>query len=62
MHYLGVGPRSIKIRIGKEPLREKVLDLMNNPAYKEKAAALGEKISSEKGIEGMCEFIENFVK
>jgi UDP:flavonoid glycosyltransferase YjiC (YdhE family) len=61
VHDLGIGPRSIKIKIGKDYLREKVLDLMNNPAYKEKAAALGEKISSEKGIQGTCEFIEKFV-
>jgi hypothetical protein len=35
---------------------------MNNPVYQNNAAALGEKIRNENGIQGMCEFIEKFAK
>ncbi|MDR1596619.1 MAG: glycosyltransferase [Treponema sp.] len=57
---LGVGPGSIKIRVGKKVLEKKVLDLVNNPVYKENAAALGEKLKREGGVRSMCEFIEQF--
>ncbi|GHV41587.1 glycosyl hydrolase [Spirochaetia bacterium] len=57
---LGLGPRSIKIGIGKKALEKKVLDLVNNPVYKKNAAALGEKVRNEKGVQSMCQFIEQF--
>ncbi|WP_051004319.1 glycosyltransferase [Treponema primitia] len=55
---LGLGPRSIKIRIGKKALEEKILDLVKSPVYRQNAAVLGEKIRGEQGILNMCEFIE----
>ncbi|GHV64570.1 glycosyl hydrolase [Spirochaetia bacterium] len=57
---LGLGPRNIKIGISKKALKKKVLDLVNNPAYQKNAAALGEKIKNENGIQAMCQFIEQF--
>jgi UDP:flavonoid glycosyltransferase YjiC (YdhE family) len=58
---LGAGPQSVKLgRISEATLEKRVLDLMTNPSYKEKAAALGEKIRSEGGVQGMCGFIEKF--
>jgi UDP:flavonoid glycosyltransferase YjiC (YdhE family) len=56
---LGIGPGGINIgKISKEGLREKVLDLMTNPVYREKAEALGALVRSENGILAACERIE----
>jgi UDP:flavonoid glycosyltransferase YjiC (YdhE family) len=60
---LGLGPGSVKIgKIGEGRLEKTVLDLMTNPSYREKAAALGEKIRAEGGVGGMCRFIENLAQ
>ncbi|GHV88686.1 glycosyl hydrolase [Spirochaetia bacterium] len=59
---LGCGPRSIKIKISKKALEKKVLDLVNNPVYRKNAAALGEKVQNENGVQEMCEFIERFAQ
>jgi UDP:flavonoid glycosyltransferase YjiC (YdhE family) len=58
---LGIGPGSVKMKIpSRSHLEEKVLDLVNNPAYKENAARLGEQIRDEKGLEEVCKHIESF--
>jgi UDP:flavonoid glycosyltransferase YjiC (YdhE family) len=57
---LGVGPRSIRIKIGKTALKKKVLDLVTNPVYKQNAALLGERVRSEQGIRQFCDFIERY--
>lgn len=57
---LGVGPDRVKIsKVAKKQLEDKVNDLVNNPSYKENAAALGEKIQSEQSIENVCAYIES---
>ena len=72
---LGLGPGSIKIKgvSGKlfepqpsehasegSPLEEKVLDLVTNPLYKEKAHSMGKLIQSEQGLENICRRIESY--
>ncbi|MDR1447160.1 MAG: glycosyltransferase [Treponema sp.] len=65
---LGIGPGSVKMKTSIKPasagkassLEEKVLDLVNNPVYKENAARLGEQIRSEKGLEEICKHIESY--
>jgi UDP:flavonoid glycosyltransferase YjiC (YdhE family) len=58
---LGIGPGSVKMnRISKKQLEKKVLALMTNPAYKENAASLGERIRSENGIDTFCDHIERY--
>ncbi|MDR2660409.1 MAG: glycosyltransferase [Spirochaetaceae bacterium] len=56
---LGAGPGKIDIKRGGERLEEKVLALVNNEDYAEKAAALGEKLRAEQGLENACRHIEN---
>jgi UDP:flavonoid glycosyltransferase YjiC (YdhE family) len=56
---LGLGPGPADIgRISKEGLRKKVLDLLGNPVYRERAGALGALIRRENGIQAACERIE----
>jgi UDP:flavonoid glycosyltransferase YjiC (YdhE family) len=56
---LGIGPGGLNIgRISKKGLEKKVLDLMSNRGYREKAEALGALIRSENGILAACERIE----
>ncbi|MCL1993899.1 MAG: glycosyltransferase [Spirochaetes bacterium] len=60
---LGIGPGGIKIKgCTRGELEKKVTDLVSNPSYKEKAAALGELISAEAGLENACQFIEGFLR
>jgi UDP:flavonoid glycosyltransferase YjiC (YdhE family) len=58
---LGLGPGCVKPgKIKPGALEKKVLDLMTNPSYREKAALLGEKIRHERGIQNICDFIEDY--
>ena len=55
---LGVGPDSVIIaKISRQRLDQKVADLMTNPVYQKNAAALGEQIRSEQGIQSLCDYI-----
>ncbi|MDR1971467.1 MAG: glycosyltransferase [Treponema sp.] len=59
IYKLGIGPRGINIgKISKEDLEKKVVDLVTNPSYREKAKALGALIRSENGVQAACERIE----
>jgi UDP:flavonoid glycosyltransferase YjiC (YdhE family) len=54
----GIGPGSINIKkITKKQLEKKLLDLIENPYYKEKAALMGSFICNENGLENFCEYI-----
>lgn len=56
---LQAGPEGVRIKkVTHQQLKQKVCDLMTNPAYKKNAAELGKKIQSENGIQTMCEYIE----
>jgi len=58
---LGIGPDPVKIKsISRKQLERKVLDLMTNPLYKEKAHSLGILIRGEDGIENICRHIESY--
>lgn len=58
---LGLGPERVKIaKVSEKELDRKICDLVSNPAYKKNAAALGEQIRSERGIENLCDYIERF--
>jgi UDP:flavonoid glycosyltransferase YjiC (YdhE family) len=65
-HYWGgrvselrIGPKSVALgKISEKALKKRVIDLMTNPVYKENAAALAEKMGTEKGVAGMADFIE----
>jgi hypothetical protein len=46
-------------RFSKRELGDKVLDLMSNRAYREKADALGALVRSENGLLAACERIES---
>jgi UDP:flavonoid glycosyltransferase YjiC (YdhE family) len=60
VHELGVGPQWLNIgRVSKRELGNKVLDLVSNRAYREKAEALGALIRSENGLLAACERIES---
>ncbi|MDR3247541.1 MAG: glycosyltransferase [Treponema sp.] len=60
-YKLGLGPKGIKIaHTSKQELEKKVLDLMTNPSYREKADAMGALIRSESGIRAACERIESY--
>ncbi|MDR0568845.1 MAG: glycosyltransferase, partial [Spirochaetaceae bacterium] len=60
---LGAGPGAVKLkRIKPAVLEAKVLDLMENPRYKQNAAALGEKIRAEKGVQTAADYIEGKLK
>lgn len=57
---LGVGPGTVKIKgVSKKHLASKVDDLLNNPAYKEKAQVVGDLVRNEKGVENFCKYIES---
>jgi UDP:flavonoid glycosyltransferase YjiC (YdhE family) len=56
---LGVGPERVTIKnISYNELEKKVLDLLYNESYAQNAAALGEKVRAEKGLDAICEHIE----
>jgi len=57
---LGIGPAGVKIKsVSRKQLDRKIADLVGNPAYKEKAAAMGTLIRGENGLENMCRIIES---
>jgi len=57
---LGIGPGGVKIRgISRKQLEQKVVDLLNNPSYREKADSIGKLIRSEEGLENICRHIES---
>jgi UDP:flavonoid glycosyltransferase YjiC (YdhE family) len=56
---LGAGPGKVDMKRGGAYLEKKVLDLVNAEKYAQKAAALGEKIRAERGLENACVQIEN---
>jgi UDP:flavonoid glycosyltransferase YjiC (YdhE family) len=59
IYTLGIGPEGANIgRVSKGELRRKVLDLMTNPSYQEKAAGLGALVRGEDGLRSACERIE----
>jgi UDP:flavonoid glycosyltransferase YjiC (YdhE family) len=61
VYKLGIGPKGANIgRISKKELEKKVLDLITNNAYREKAEALGALIRSENGPVAACERIEAY--
>ena len=49
-------------KVSEDELEEKMADLVNNPDYKKNAAAIAEKIKSEKGIKSLCDYIETLGK
>jgi len=58
---LGLGPEGVKIKhISKKQLERKVIDLVTNPLYKEKAHSMGVLIRGEDGIENICRHIESY--
>jgi len=58
---LGIGPGGVKIKgISKMKLEQKVVDLVNNPSYKEKARIIGDLIRNEKSLENICNFVESY--
>jgi UDP:flavonoid glycosyltransferase YjiC (YdhE family) len=58
---LGIGPGTVDIRRTSYGRLEKmVLDLVANEAYKKNAAALGERVRSERGVEAFCRHIESY--
>ncbi len=57
----GIGPGSVNIKkISRGKLEQKIVDLVNNPSYKEKAKEMGELIRNENGLENACRHIENY--
>lgn len=58
---LGLGPGMVKIKsVSRKQLERKVVDLMTNASYKEKAHSLGILIRGEDGIENICRHIESY--
>jgi len=58
---LGLGPEPVKIKsVSRKQLERKVLDLMTNPSYKEKADSMGILIRGEEGVENFCRLIESY--
>jgi len=58
---LGLGPGGVRIKtISKKRLERKVVDLVRNPVYKEKAASMGGLIRGENGTENICRHIESY--
>ena len=58
---LGIGPGSVTIKgISKKRLEQKVVDLMNNPSYKEKALIMRDMIENEKSLKNICNHIESY--
>ncbi|MDR1099332.1 MAG: glycosyltransferase [Treponema sp.] len=61
VRQLGIGPGTVNInRTSRRRLEEMVLDLVTNETYKENAAALGEQIRNEQGLEAFCRHIESY--
>ncbi|WP_455640017.1 glycosyltransferase [Parabacteroides sp.] len=63
INQLGLGPEGLKIgKASDKEIERQVCDLVTNPLYKKKAAATGEKIRNEKGVNDLCDYIETFSK
>ncbi|MDR1278536.1 MAG: glycosyltransferase [Treponema sp.] len=61
VRQLGLGPGTVNIsRTSRRRLEKMVLDLVSNETYKKNAAALGEQIRNERGIETLCGHIETY--
>jgi UDP:flavonoid glycosyltransferase YjiC (YdhE family) len=61
IRQLGIGPGTANIkRTSYRRLESVVLDLVSNDSYRKNAAALGERIHSERGLEALCEHIESY--
>jgi UDP:flavonoid glycosyltransferase YjiC (YdhE family) len=61
VRQLGIGPGTVNIRrTSYRRLEKMVLDLVTNESYKRNAAALGERVCSERGIETLCGHIESY--
>ncbi|MCD8267011.1 MAG: glycosyltransferase [Parabacteroides sp.] len=59
VQQLGLGPERVKIKnVSEKELEGKICDLVNNQGYKKNAAAVGEQIRSENGLESLCQYIE----
>ncbi|GHV93799.1 glycosyl transferase family 1 [Spirochaetia bacterium] len=58
---LGIGPGSVNVKgKSKKQLEQKVVGLVTNPSYREKAASIGILIRGEGGLENICQYIENY--
>ncbi|MDR2159987.1 MAG: glycosyltransferase [Treponema sp.] len=58
---LGIGPGTVNMkRASCRRLETMVLDLVTNVSYQKNAAALGEQVRSEQGIETFCRHIESY--
>ena len=58
---LGLGPEGARIKsISRKRLEQKVVDLVENPSYREKADSMGKLIRGENGIENICRHIESY--
>jgi len=58
---LGISPGSVRIKgISKKQLEKKVVDLVNNPSYREKALEIKDLIQKEEGLENICSHIESY--
>jgi UDP:flavonoid glycosyltransferase YjiC (YdhE family) len=58
---LGLGPGSVNIsRTSPRRLEKMVRELVFNEEYKKNAAALGEQIRSEQGLETFCRRVESY--
>jgi len=58
---LGLGPEGVRIkRVSAGQLERKVVDLVENPVYRERAASMGGLIRGENGIENICRHIEGY--
>jgi UDP:flavonoid glycosyltransferase YjiC (YdhE family) len=54
----GIGPHYLNAtRVTQGELEKRTLDLMTNGAYKKNAAALGEKVKDEQGVQAISDFI-----
>jgi UDP:flavonoid glycosyltransferase YjiC (YdhE family) len=42
----------------RRSLEKKVVDLMTNPSYVQKAAELAAKVNAEDGIDAVCDYVE----
>jgi len=60
LEELNVGPGRVKITVSEAGLKEKIVDLIANPLYKESAFSLAEKMKTESGIDNLCNYIESF--
>jgi UDP:flavonoid glycosyltransferase YjiC (YdhE family) len=58
---LGLGPGGIKLKgVSRQRLEEKLVDLVTNPLYKDKAASMGVLIRGEEGLANACRYVERY--